>query len=48
MRLQLEAMGINRPLIEFRKFPLNSKGGFVIENLEVQSNQSRIEGIQAP
>ncbi len=29
-----------------RKFPCDSNGGFVIENLDVQSNQSRIEGIQ--
>jgi hypothetical protein len=41
-------MGVERPLIKFRKFPFNSKGGFVIENLDLQSNQSRIEGIQAP
>jgi hypothetical protein len=47
VRLQLEAMGAERPLISFRKFPHNPNGGFVIENLDVQSNQSRIEGIQA-
>lgn len=48
VRLLLEAMGVERPLIEFRKFPLNPNGGFVIENLDVLSNQSRIKGIEAP
>lgn len=48
VRLQLEALGVERPLIEFRKWPVNSKGGFVIENLDAQSNQSRIVGIKAP
>jgi len=46
VRLQVDAMGVERPLISFRKSPRNSNGGFVIENLDVQSNQSRIEGIQ--
>jgi len=44
--LQLEALGVERALISFRKFPPNPNGGFVIESLDVQSNLSRIDGIQ--
>lgn len=46
VRLVLDALGVDRPLIRFDKFPRNSNGGFKIVNPDFHSNLSRLQGIR--
>jgi len=46
VRLVLDALGVDRPLVRCDKFPRNPKGGFRIENPDFHSNLTRLKGIR--
>jgi hypothetical protein len=46
VRLMLDALGVDRPLIRFDKFPLNPNGGFKIVNPDFHSNLTSLQGIR--
>jgi hypothetical protein len=46
VRLMLDALGVDRPLIRFDRFPLNPNGGFRIVNPDFHSNLTSLKGIR--